>query len=210
MTRTTGSSASCDLQASAVRAGARIRAAHAGSDSALGELLEGCRRYMLLVANRALDSDLRAKAGASDLVQETFVAAAKDFQRFRGDSERELFAWLTQILIHRIHKHVRDFRETQKRDIGREEALEAGLAAMFLSGGDETPSALVAAQEERQRVQQALARLQEHESQVLVLRTWKQLSFEEIGTLMNRSPDAARKLWARSVERLGRELEASP
>ena len=37
-----------------------IDAARAGSSSALGELLEGYRQHLLLVANRTLSADLRA------------------------------------------------------------------------------------------------------------------------------------------------------
>jgi RNA polymerase sigma-70 factor, ECF subfamily len=192
------------------RIAARITRARGGSDSALGELFEACRKYMLLVANRGLDSDLRPKGGASDLVQETFVEAKRDFKRFEGRTEEELFAWLTSILANRVKKQIRAFRKTKKRDIGRERNMDAGNAALFLSGDDETPSALVAAQEERHCVRVAMDRLSSSESQVLVLRTWKQLPFEEIGVIMNRSPDAARKLWARAVERLGREMESPP
>jgi RNA polymerase sigma-70 factor (ECF subfamily) len=47
--------------------------ARKGSREALGRLLETCRPYLLLVANNELDRDLQAKAGASDLVQETFI-----------------------------------------------------------------------------------------------------------------------------------------
>jgi RNA polymerase sigma-70 factor (ECF subfamily) len=165
---------------------------------------------MLLVANRTLDSDLRPKGGASDLVQETFVEAKRDFEQFHGTSEEELFAWLTQILSNRVKKQIRAFRNTKKRNIKRERAWDTGMAALVRSATDETPSALVAAREEREQVRQALARLPDAEHQVLVLRTFHQLSFEDIGKRLDRSPDAARKLWARAVERLGRELEPPP
>jgi RNA polymerase sigma-70 factor (ECF subfamily) len=66
--------------------------ARAGSPEALGRALEGCRLYLLALAERELDAGLRAKGGASDLVQETFLEAQRDFARFRGDSEAELLA----------------------------------------------------------------------------------------------------------------------
>lgn len=195
-----------DPRGASARVAFQIRQARGGSDTALSELFEACRKYMLLVANRAIDSGLRRKGGASDLVQDTFVEAKKDFSRFRGESEEELFAWLTRILAHQVQKQARTFRATRKRDVDREEVLDAGVAALFLAGDEETPSALVVAREERRRVQAALERLPVDQRRVLDLRTWQQLPFEEIGTIMNRSPEAARKLWTRAVERLGREL----
>jgi len=186
-----------------------LHAARNGSNSGLGELFEACRGYMLLVANRAIDSDLRQKTGASDLVQETFADAHRDFGQFRGTTEREFYGWLMQILVNRLRNTARHYRGTKMRNLGREVPLEADLdrIAAELIGSDDTPSALVSALEEEQKVRECLERLPEAQREVLILRTWEHRSFEEIGQEMRRSADAARKLWTRAVERLGRELE---
>ena len=70
--------------------GRLIDEARGGSALAMGQLMERCRRYLLLVANDSLDSDLRPKVGASDLVQDTFLEAHQDFSHFHGTTEREL------------------------------------------------------------------------------------------------------------------------
>ena len=62
-----------------------IGSARKGSKSALGRLLEPCRNYLLLIANRELGDSIHAKIGASDLVQETFLQAQQILERFRGD-----------------------------------------------------------------------------------------------------------------------------
>ena len=54
----------------------RLAEARAGSVPALGEALEACRRYLLGVAQRELDPQLRAKRGASDLVHAATVGSA--------------------------------------------------------------------------------------------------------------------------------------
>ncbi len=183
--------------------------ARGGSNSALGRILEASRGYMLLVANREIDSGLRQKAGASDLVQETCLDAQRDFAAFRGTTEREFFAWLTQILINRVRNAARHYRGTQLRDINREVTLERDLDQMAaaLRGEDDTPSALVAAWEEERRVRECLDRMSEAHRRAIILRNWEGRSFAEIGEELGRSADAARKLWVRAVERLGRELE---
>ena len=43
--------------------------ARAGSQEALGQALEACRGYLLLVARREMGADLQAKGGESDLVR---------------------------------------------------------------------------------------------------------------------------------------------
>lgn len=189
-----------------------LQAAQNGSNSGLGQLLEACRGYMLLVANQAIDSDLRQKTAASDLVQETFFDAHRGFGQFRGTTEREFFAWLTQILINRLRNAARQYRDTQMRDVGREIPLDRDLdrIAAELMGNDDTPSALVAALEEEQIVRECMDRLPATQREVLILRSWENQSFSEIGLKMDRSADAVRKLWTRAVERLGRELEKVP
>lgn len=189
-----------------------IAAARAGSNDALGRLMEGCRKYLLLVANEALDSDLRVKAGPSDLVQETFLDVQRDFARFRGSSEAEFFAWLRSIISHRVANHVRRYRGTDKRDISREKPVDSNGDAAFaaLVDGDRTPGAQAVRQDEETRLQEALARLPERLRQVLIMRTWDRATFQEIGIRTNTLPDTVRKQWSRAVRELGRELRRLP
>src|SRR5438094_9736562 len=76
-----------------------LPAARAGSMEALGQALEEFRHYLLRIAEQELDPDLRAKGGASDLVQLTFLEAQRDFARFHGDTAAELRAWLRRLLV---------------------------------------------------------------------------------------------------------------
>ena len=188
-----------------------LPAARAGSREALGKVLEAARQYLVSIARQELDPDLRAKNSPSDLVQETFVEAQRAFEQFQGDTEAELLAWLRQLLLHRVSKVRRSFRDTQKRRLAREVALGGdsssegpggGLAANVLS-----PSGQAMEHEQDQALQAALGRLPDDYRRVITLRYQEELSFEEIGRLLDRSPDAARKLWARAVERLHEELE---
>src|SRR6516164_7571588 len=99
--------------------------ARAGSQEALGHALEGSRPYLLAIAGRQLGRELQAKDGASDLVQQTFLEAQRDFARFEGTSEAELLAWLRHMLLHNVGKLRRRYR-TGKRDPGLEIALADG------------------------------------------------------------------------------------
>ena len=92
-------------------------AARQGSPEALGEALEACRAYLLVIANRELDPRLNAKGGASDLVQETFLEAQRDLAGFHGSSEAEWRGWLRQMLVHNLANFVRRYRDTDKRKV---------------------------------------------------------------------------------------------
>src|SRR5262249_62211948 len=92
-----------------------LPAARAGSQEALGRLLEACHGYLLMVARQELPADLQAKGGASDLLQETLMDACRDFAQFRGDTEAELLGWLRQILRNNLAHFNRRYRDTAKR-----------------------------------------------------------------------------------------------
>jgi RNA polymerase sigma-70 factor, ECF subfamily len=192
-------------------AGDQLLAARAGSTEALGQALEGCRQYLLLVAERELDTDLQAKGGASDLVQETFLEAQRDFAQFHGNSERELLGWLRRILLNNLGNFSRRYRGTDMREIGREVTLASDDSSSGqgggLAGSALSPSGNAIEREQAQQLDRALERLPEDYRKVIHLRYREDLPFEEIGRLMNRSADAARKLWSRAMEQFRQEWE---
>ena len=55
----------------------------------------------------------------------------------------------------------------------------------------------------------AVARLPEDYRRVIQLRYHEERSFETIAELMERSPNAVRKLWSRAIERLQLEMDAT-
>src|SRR5262249_40293411 len=122
----------------------RLDEARAGSTHALGQVLEACRLYMLGIAERELDPLLRAKAGASDLVQQTFLEAQRDFGQFHGGTEDELLAWLRRLLLNNLANFARQYRGTHKRAVNREVRLpgqntESNTGAN-IAGAEPTPS----------------------------------------------------------------------
>jgi RNA polymerase sigma-70 factor, ECF subfamily len=184
----------------------RLLDARDGSPEALGDVLEACRAYLLGIADRELDGPLRAKGGASDLVQETFLEAQRDFPRFQGKSEAELLAWLRRMLLNNLANFARHFRSTEKRRLDREVAIDphasASTATPLPASDTPTPSVEVMTDERNRALTDALARLPDDYRQILTLRYLEGCSFEEIGARMQRTSNAVRKLWSRAVVKL--------
>jgi RNA polymerase sigma-70 factor (ECF subfamily) len=191
-----------------------LPAARSGSPEALGSALEACRAYLTLVADRELEPMLRAKGGASDLVQETFLEAHRDFGQFQGDSEGELLAWLRRLLLNNLANFRRRYAATDKRAADREVAMGAAGSssnwAEALAGDISSPSRQAMQAERDEGLERALSRLPPNYRQVVEFRYRDALPFEEIAERMARSADAVRKLWCRAIERLQEELEAGP
>ena len=91
---------------------ALLAQARAGDQPALGRLLELYRNYLRLLARSLIRQPLQVRLDASDLVQETFLKASREFAQFAGSGEKELAAWLRQILVRTLanqakHHHAR-------------------------------------------------------------------------------------------------------
>jgi RNA polymerase sigma-70 factor, ECF subfamily len=187
-----------------------LRAARRGDAEALGRLLESCRHYLQIVASRGLAGDLQAKVGASDLVQQTFLEAQQGFARFQGHTQAELAAWLERVLLNNLTDCARHYRDTEKRQLAREVPLPSSgpgsTAEHDLPVDTATPSKAVMAQEQEDKLLRALQRLPHDYRRVVLLRHQQARSFEDIGRALDRSPEAARKLWGRAVLLLQKEL----
>src|SRR5438477_4550466 len=101
--------------------------ARAGDVPILGRLLERYRAYLVVLARVQIGRRLQGKVDASDVVQEAFLGACRDFPQFRGTTEPELLGWLRQILASLLANLVRRYQGTQRRDVRLERQLAVEL-----------------------------------------------------------------------------------
>lgn len=181
-----------------------LRRAKAGDEAAwvaifsrLGrEEAEGGK--LLSIARRILPAGdrLRDLVESRDLLQSALRSGWLDASSFRGSTEGELYAWLRQILRHKLGRVLRrDDPRPGAEDIGDGE-LPAGE-----EGDDPEPLAEALRAEVRDRVQAAIARLPEDQRAVMELRL-QGLGSPEIGRILSIKPDAVRKRESRAAERL--------
>jgi RNA polymerase sigma-70 factor (ECF subfamily) len=182
-----------------------LDAARQGSDDDLGRVLEAYRGYLLGVAEGELGSTLRPKAGASDVVQDSLLEARTGFDRFRGTTPEEFFAWVLMILRRNLADLARRYRTAGCRAVGREEPLARSLPGTIPARTVPPPDRAAAA-EDADRLRAAIARLPADVRAVLTWRHEDRLGWEEIGARLGKTADAVRKVWFRAVERLRHEL----
>jgi len=189
-----------------------LREARAGDEAALGRLLELYRNYLRLQARALVGAGLRVRVDPSDLVQETFLEAHRDFGWFAGESEGEIVAWLRQILVRNLADQLKR-HQARGRDYRRQESLEARLDRSSrdlqeaLAAGQSTPSARAAEREQSVLLADALAALPADYREVIVLRHLERLKFDDIAVRLGRSSGAVRMLWTRALEKLHALLE---
>ena len=142
--------------------------ARAGSTSCLGRLLTLYSNYLKLLIAAQLDDRLRVRVSPSDIVQETFFEAHRDFHQFRGQSTGEFVAWLRKILVNNMLHVVEQHLLAEKRDVRREISLEqigrrleqstARLESLLAEPGD-SPSGHAQRNEQEIMLADALAEL---------------------------------------------------
>ena len=205
-------------QARAREARQRLAAAKAGSGQDVGELLQHYRNYLTLLATTQIEKRLRPRVGASDIVQETMLRAHRHFGQFRGETERELLAWLRQILVSNLARSVELNLLAARRDMRREISIDQFTGSVDASTSrleplvlDEraSPSAVVQQGEDAVALAQRMAQLPMRYRQILILRNVQGLSFEQIALRLNRSVGATRMLWLRAIEKLRRDYRKS-
>jgi len=185
-----------------------IRLAREGQRESLDELLQTHRNYLRVLADSCLHREMRGKADASDVVQETLPKVHQNFRHFRGTTELEWMAWLRKILVNHMTDFQKGFRR-ERRNVHREQPLESLMersSAMLRSLGP-SPSQEAQRREAAALVADAIAELDPEDRDVVILRNLHELDWKTVGERTGRSPDAARMLWARAMQRLGGLLE---
>ena len=132
-------------------------------------------------------------------------------RQFRGHTEREFVAWLRKIMIHNLARLVERHVLADKRDVRRERSLErmrksvdrstARMEALLV-GYEGTPSEAALERERGVQLANCIARLPDDYRQVVMLRNFQGLPFQEVASEMGRSSGAVRMLWLRALDRL--------
>jgi RNA polymerase sigma-70 factor (ECF subfamily) len=158
---------------------------------------------------------LQGKVDAADLVQDTFLAAHRDFAQFRGKTEAEFAGWLRRILAAKLTDVVRRYCHSQRRDVRLEcqlvDELEQSSQAMesALAAKQSSPSQQAVRREQAVLLADAIKSLPADCAEVIILHHLEGRSFPDVARLMSRSLDSVKKLWVRALSRMRDSLEDS-
>ncbi len=152
------------------------------------EHIDGLYGYALVLTQN--------RAGAEDLVQETYVRAIRVMGRLRHDSNVK--AWLFTILRNIWLNELRQRRKAPELvDVEADERT-----SNLMDGSTKSPHDVYVGKLERRHVREAIQQLPEEAREVILLREWEELSYQEIaivldcpvGTVMSRLARARSKL----------------
>ena len=134
-----------------------------------------------------------------DLAQETFIRAFRHLQGFhRG---RSFSSWLYRIAVNVAH----DYRRQQSRRLDQPGSEETRFDAM--TGTEPEADASARAEEQRRRLEGALAQLSERERAVFVLAEIEELSSKEVAQALGITRITVRRHRGRARRHLEQLLE---
>jgi RNA polymerase sigma-70 factor, ECF subfamily len=162
----------------------------------------GLRRFI----NLRFDGRLRARLDPSDVVQDTELEALRRLPDYLERQPMPFRLWLRKTAYQRLLMIRRRHVEAGRRAIEREVPLPTRSSVLLAQQMGSSPSERLDRRELAQRVQRALERLTELDREVVLMRNYEELSYQEIAALLDIDAAAARKRHGRALVRLHRLL----
>jgi RNA polymerase sigma-70 factor, ECF subfamily len=147
-----------------------VERAVAGDTEAFGEIVRRWERRIYALAYGILGREDEAR----DAAQETFVAAFRNLPHFRG--EAKVSSWLHRIAVNQCITRQR--RSKARAETSLEVEAEAGRARFASANG--SPASETEAGQRAEAVRRAVAALPPELREVVVLKEFEGLTFQEI------------------------------
>ncbi len=175
----------------------------ASFDALLANNIDWARDYV----RRRLQPKLRFEGDSQDFVQEAILSIVQGGKP-TGLTDSAFRALLTHVLENDIRDKNR-FVHRKRRDCDR---VKGRLSDSFLrldppAKSVTSPSTNAYREEREAWIRLAMELLGSEDREVLRLREWEDLTFEEIGEKLSLSADAARMRYKRALPRLARKVE---
>ncbi|HEX8072425.1 MAG TPA: sigma-70 family RNA polymerase sigma factor [Pyrinomonadaceae bacterium] len=153
-----------------------VERALAGDPDAFGELVRRWERRIFALTYGILGREEDAR----DATQETFIAAYRNLAYFRG--EAKVSSWLHRIAVNQCITRQR--RAKVRGETSLEGQAEAS-GAQFAAPAHESPARLAEGRERAAAVRRAVQALPPELREVLVLKEFEELTFQQIADTLN-------------------------
>ncbi len=153
-----------------------------------------CEEYYPIVHGYLLTITNGNKDLAEDLTQETFFRAIKNIKTFKGKAK--VLTWLCQIAKYTFWQYLD--KKNRHREVTLEDFLELPTAELVEDAYLKT--------ETNNELLECMEKLDANTRAVVLYRINGELSFREIGELMDQSENWARVTFYRGKQKLGKEI----
>lgn len=184
-----------------------LEAWHGGDQDALGQLVARHLPWIRDTVDARLGGRLREKGEVDDYVQETLVEVLRYGPRFVADGSK--FRGLLAKVIENVVRGQHDHFHALRRAMDREKPILRDTV-LYLDPPQQAsvtrPSQNAQANEGRAMVQAHLGQLSPEDREIMMLRQWEGLPFEEIGERLGIQANTARMRFQRALQRFGERV----
>lgn len=188
-----------------------VRKMRSGDEHALAEVFSHYRARLRRIIKFRLDYRMAGRVSDSDVLQETYLAAAQRLPHFRQHEEMSPFLWLRLVTSQKLVDLQRQHVGAEKRDVRREisivhnpmSAATSVAIASHLVGRLQTASKLLQQAEQIAKLEVTLNDMDDLDREVIALRHFEELSNVETAAVLEIEPSAASKRYVRAMKRLG-------
>lgn len=186
-----------------------LRQIQAGDRQAFERLFVRHRPELRKFIALRLDPRIRARVDPSDVVQETHLEAYRRLQDYLERQPMPFHVWLRKTAYERLlmtrRQHLGAGKRTMEREVPLPDRSSQLLAQRLLSNAS-TPSQQLQRRELIRRVRQAVAQLAPADREILLMRNFEELSYQEVAFILGIEPAAARQRHGRALLRLHKLL----
>ncbi len=177
--------------------------------AALDLLLAGNMDFLRRYAHGKLGKQVQAKEDTGDVVQDAIIEFLRYSPPFVIASEAQLRGLLCKIVDGVLSGHHRWFAR-MRREVARERPLPDGTSVVVqpFVADDPSPSHMAQDHEREAALRLAIATLDPTDQRIVMMRTYQNAPFEEIGEAVGMKADTARVRYGRALSRLSGKVRA--
>jgi RNA polymerase sigma-70 factor (ECF subfamily) len=184
-----------------------LKSWHHGKEASLRDLLSRNLEWIYERVRQRLGDRLRLRLESCDIVQDAAVQFLQYGPRILVSDEKKFRALLARI-VENVLRDKNDWFTARRRAISLEQPLPEDTI-LYLDPGEgqpKTPSMSAQRHEEEAWLRLGMELLDPEDRELLVLRQWDHLSFEEIGERLKITGDAAWMRHKRAVDHLAKKV----
>jgi RNA polymerase sigma-70 factor (ECF subfamily) len=178
-----------------------VESAISGDAEAFGEIVERWERKIFALCFGMLGREDEAR----DAAQEAFIAAYRNIGSFRGDAK--VSSWLHRIAVNQCLTTKRRTK-TRSEEFLNDETEED--TRIFVAPASLSPLRTTEQNERLKLVRQAVTSLPEDLREVVVMKEFEELTFQEISEVLELPLSTVKSRMYTALKQLRRKLERSP
>lgn len=186
-----------------------LRQARRGDAAAVDQLLASHRESIRRMIGLRLDPAIAPRADASDIVQEVLLEASQRLRDYLRNPGMPFHLWLRHLARDHVIDAHRRHRLAQRRSVDREQSLvparpdspELDVMAQ-IRDPEPTPASAVLRQELEKHFQNLIARMEEGDREIILMRHFEHLTNQEAAMTLGLSEAAASMRHLRALRRL--------